>query len=57
MGFSPAQVAGAALWKVLAAIEGFKLANGAETRSSPPTLAEHDRLMAKHGRSGSIKHG
>jgi hypothetical protein len=35
-------------WELMAAVDGWKAANGAESAPKPPTEAEHEALLRKY---------
>lgn len=49
MGFTPRQVDELTEWELLAAIQGWKAANGREDAPAAPSAAEHAAMVAKYG--------
>lgn len=49
MHWPPSAVYACSFWEFFAASEGYRRANNPEEAPKPPTLEEHDALMAKHG--------
>jgi len=50
MRFTPRDVDRMSLWEVTACWDGYLKANSTEgDRPKPPTEAEHDAMIAKHG--------
>ena len=49
MGIGPREIGAGSLWEVLAMVDGWRAANGADDKPEALSDEEHDRLMAKYG--------
>ena len=45
---NPRDVDDCSLWEFAAAVQGWSKANGGESKPTPPTEEEFDRIMAKY---------